>query len=242
MNTNQVEIIGEERFSRQEERIVENYILVWLNSNIDETNVDYHNSISKFKNIVNTIILFNNRDECLDFVTEVSDVKVFMILSDDLAQYLVTCIHNLSNVIAIYIFHSDQLNTENYLGIWSKVKGFFANIEPIYESVKQAVRQSDQDSIEICFLQSDNNEFDGNVNELHHSFMYTRLLKEILLDFEYNQQSMKELIDYCRIFYANNHRQLEIIDEFERDYQTKTPIWWYTRECFFISNVKSCST
>ena len=236
MITNKIETTDEERFSRQDERIVQNYILVWLDRNINQIYVDYQNTVSKFKNIVNTIILFDNRDECLDFVTDVGDVKIFMILSDNLPEYLVTCIHSLSNIAAIYIFHSNNSNTENWLfGVRSKVKGFFTNLEPIYELMQHAARQSDRDSIEICFLQLAEKEFSENLNELHYSFMYTRLLKEILLDFEYNEQSMKELINYCRILYSNNDRQLDIIDELERDYQTKTPIWWYTRECFLYS-------
>ena len=62
--------------------------------------------------------------------------------------------------------------------------------------------------------------------------MYTQIFKEILLDMEFDAQSIKDLASYCRTFYEDNNDELYIINLFERDYRAQTSIWWYTRECF----------
>jgi tetratricopeptide (TPR) repeat protein len=62
--------------------------------------------------------------------------------------------------------------------------------------------------------------------------MYSQLLKEILLEMTYDDEAIGVLVDFCRENFAGNEKQLEIINEFARDYSKHTPIWWYTRECF----------
>ncbi|CAF1490325.1 unnamed protein product [Adineta steineri] len=72
----------------------------------------------------------------------------------------------------------------------------------------------------------------NNLNQLDPTFMYTQLFKEILLDMEYDQRSLKHFAAYCR----NNNSVSSInIDRFEKEYHSRSAIWWYT----FPSNIYS---
>jgi tetratricopeptide (TPR) repeat protein len=62
--------------------------------------------------------------------------------------------------------------------------------------------------------------------------MYTQIFKEILFELEYNEQSVQNLVHYCRERYEGNINELNIINEFAHDYRPESAIWWYTRECF----------
>jgi tetratricopeptide (TPR) repeat protein len=62
--------------------------------------------------------------------------------------------------------------------------------------------------------------------------MYTQIFKEILLKNKYDQKSMEDLVAYCRQQYDANRPILNIIAEFEREYNNQLSIWWYTRSCF----------
>jgi hypothetical protein len=42
----------------------------------------------------------------------------------------------------------------------------------------------------------------------------------------------KQIAEFCRDYYLDNHHELKIINEFEKTYYDHTPIWWYTRQCF----------
>jgi tetratricopeptide (TPR) repeat protein len=65
--------------------------------------------------------------------------------------------------------------------------------------------------------------------------MYSQLLKEILLDLEYDETSIKEYVNYCREQFHGNNSQLNTIKAFETDYNNKLSIWWYTTESFIYS-------
>jgi tetratricopeptide (TPR) repeat protein len=108
----------------------------------------------------------------------------------------------------------------------------YTDITPICEGLKLAVRQCNQDCIAMSFIKMSEGTSEQSLNQLDPSFMYTQIFKEILLEMEYNEQSIRDLADYCRELYSDNTRQLNIINEFEHNYRSKSPIWWYTRECF----------
>jgi tetratricopeptide (TPR) repeat protein len=65
-------------------------------------------------------------------------------------------------------------------------------------------------------------------------FMWFQLFIEVLLRMHHKSSDRKELIDICKESYKGNKQEMEIIDEFEKNYKAENAIWWYTREsCFF---------
>lgn len=206
-------------------RIVQNFTLLWLDSNIDEQNSDFKNSLTQLRRIVNTIDTFTNSDQCMNFLTTIKNEKVFMIVSGTFSQSIIPAIHDLSQLDSIYIFCTNKSKYVQWTSEWTKVKGVFTQIDDICDVLKKDTQQCDHDSISISVTSK-------NLNRLEPSFMYTQLLKEILLEMDYDDKVKTELVEFCRIQFQNNSNELKIIDEFERDYHAHTPIWWYTCECF----------
>ena len=64
------------------------------------------------------------------------------------------------------------------------------------------------------------------------SFMYTQIMKEILLTIKFEQKHIDEFIEHCREVLTGNKDQLKYVDQLVRQYHRKTSIWWYTYECF----------
>ncbi|CAF1199439.1 unnamed protein product [Didymodactylos carnosus] len=154
-----------------------------------------------------------------------------MIVSGALGQHMLPLIHDVPQLDSVYVLWENESSHEQWVKDWSKLKGAFTQIAPICDLLKQAVRQCDQDSISVSFV-SATEASNRNFDQLDQSFMYTQILKEILLEIEYNEQSIKELAAYCRDHYLENPRELLIIDKFQREYHHQSPIWWYTYECF----------
>ena len=118
---------------------------------------------------------------------------------------------------------------------WWKIKGIFTQIAPIHDALKLVARQCDQDLISINFA-SANSTSNENLDQLPQSFMYTQILKEILLKINYDEQSsVNDLAAYCREQHGGNGSELVKIDKFEREYNPKSAIWWYTVESCIYS-------
>jgi tetratricopeptide (TPR) repeat protein len=216
--------------SRQ--RIAQNFLLIWLDTNIDQSTDDHQSTVAQLRSVVNNINIFTKRDEAVDFLTEVRGMKTFLIVDDTIAQQIVPLIHGIPQLDLIYIFSSKQIQHDSWTKKWVKITGVYMDATSICQALHQAAKQCDQDSIAMSFVTVSDETLNQNLNQLEPSFMYTQIFKEILLDMKYDEKSIKDLANYCRGFYPDNTKELMIINEFEHSYRSKSPIWWYTRECF----------
>ncbi|CAF1379001.1 unnamed protein product [Adineta steineri] len=150
-----------------------------------------------------------------------------MIVSGSLGQYIVSHVHDMSQVDTIFIFCNNQEWHKQWAKEWSKIKGVYTDITSIYGALKQAAHQCEQNTISISFMASDK-----KVDQLDPSFMYTQILKEILLTINFKEDHFKEFITYCREAFAENEYDLQNIEKLEGHYHKQTPIWWYNYRCF----------
>jgi tetratricopeptide (TPR) repeat protein len=216
--------------SRQ--RIAQNFLLIWLDANIDESTDDHQSTVAQLRSVVNNINIFTKRDKAIDFLTEVYGMKTFLITDDTIGQQIVPLIHDIPQLDSIYIFSNKQIQHEAWTKKWVKITGVYTDTTSICQALHQTAKQCDQDSIAMSFVTVGDEAINQNLNQLEPSFMYTQIFKEILLDIKYDEKSIKDLANYCRGFYPDNTKELKIIDEFEHTYRSISSIWWYTRECF----------
>jgi hypothetical protein len=75
-----------------------------------------------------------------------------------------------------------------------------------------------------------------SLDELDQSFMYTQLLKEIVIDIEYDgEKAREEFSEFCFKRSAEQDFQSKTINQFQQCYELHPPIWWYTKEWFVYS-------
>ena len=218
--------------SHTRQRRMQNYLLIWVDANIDQANRDCQDTLTQLRNVVNDVNICTEPNQCIQCLNDIGKQKAFIIVSGSLGQYLVPHIHAMPQVDAIYIFCRNKSQHEAWTKNWAKIKGIYTDIEPIYKALQFAVKQYNEDSIAMSFVSANLGAYSENVNQLDPTFMYTQIFKEVLLDMQHSEQANKDLAFYCRQFYTNNVKELMAINEFEHDYTSKASIWWYTRECF----------
>ena len=91
---------------RANNNMVQNVLLIWLDTNIDEENsADCRNRVTQLQCVVNNINTFTDGDECIEFIDTIKDnSKACMIISGSLGQHIVPRVHNMSQVDSIFIF------------------------------------------------------------------------------------------------------------------------------------------
>ena len=53
--------------------MTQNFFLLWLDANIDHSKKDYQDMLVQLRTVVDGVHLFTQRDECIDFLTEIDD-------------------------------------------------------------------------------------------------------------------------------------------------------------------------
>ncbi|CAF0957054.1 unnamed protein product [Adineta steineri] len=206
---------------------MQNVLLIWLDSNIDETNDDYQNTMTKLRRAVSAISTYTNDDQCLEFIQTVVDNKIFMIISGSLGQHIVPRVHSMSQVDSIFIFCGNKKHHEQWAKDWPKIKGVFTDITPICEALKGAAHQCEQNVIPMSFVETNK-----KLDQLDPSFMYTQIMKEIILTIQFEQKHIQDYIDYCRDAFSDNEEEIENVKRLECQYHNETPIYWYTCQMF----------
>ncbi|CAF4060731.1 unnamed protein product [Rotaria sordida] len=207
--------------SRPVRRVLRNFLLIWLDDNFDESQDNYKKSIQHLHDISTTVTSFTDVDECIDFLTDIHNEKVFMIVSGVLGQHIIPEIQECPQLTSIYVLCHNQATHMEWIKTISKVKGVYTQIEPICDALQIDRRNCDQNMVSISF------------NRIDPLFMYTQLLKEALLEIEDDDtESINELVEYCRLHSDASEKTLKMI---EKEYRNHTPIWWYTGPFFIYS-------
>ncbi|CAF3761732.1 unnamed protein product, partial [Adineta steineri] len=206
---------------------IQNLLLIWLDNNINENNTDCSNTIKQLKRVVNNINTFTDGEQCLEFIQTITNNKVCMIVSGSLGKHIVPHVHDMSQVDTIFIFCNNQEWHKQWAKEWPKIKGVFTDITSICDALKPAALQCEQNATSISFVASNK-----KMDQLDPSFMYSQILKEILLTINFEDKHMKEFITYCRDVYEDDENELKNVHQLRTTYKNNIPIWWYTWDAF----------
>ena len=213
-------------------RMDQNIHLVWLDSSIDgNSNQDYHYLINSLREVFLTVNTFINANDCIDFTSKIQE-KTFMVVSDEFTQSVIPIVQAVPQVNYIYIFSHNDLQNEMWPKEWSKVSGLYTDIKLLCEALIHATQRCDHNSFLISFMKKTDAIVNTNLDTLNLSFMFTKILKEILLTMDFDEGHMKDFFTYCREQFSDNNVELKNIDMVETEYGSHEPIWWYTYDCF----------
>ena len=117
------------------------------------------------------------------------------------------------------------------------MKGVLTDIISIYELLKQVAVSCDQNYASISFIPKNTGVVNPTLDQLDQSFMYSYILKEIILTINFDQTHINEFLAYSREQLAGNTHGLQNIDRLEKEYCSHDPIWWYTYEYLLHSMI-----
>jgi tetratricopeptide (TPR) repeat protein len=214
------------------QRVTQNFMLIWLDAGINKANEDCQKTMVQLQSVIDDVHIFTQRDECIDFLTEVTDKKIFLIIAGTLGQQILPLLYDIPQLDGVYIFCSNKSSHEEWTKKWVKVKSIDTEITSICKSIQQAVQQFNQDSIAVSFVTVNQGASSVNLDQLEPSFMYTQIFKEILLEMKHDESSIKNFTAYCR---SGDYGSPTNITQFENSYNANLAIYWYTYPSFIYS-------
>ena len=213
-------------------RMVQNFLITWLDRNIDENNCDYHDTIMELRQVTNNVHIFTDVDSCINFITNTKGQKVFMISSGAMGQTTVPLVNDMHQISAIYIFCTDKARHEQWAQNYSKVKGVITEITDLCEAIKKATQNYDQSTVSMSFIPANSESTTQSLDQINQSFTYIHILKEILLDFDFNEKYLERFSDYCEKQFNRNSIELKNAKALKTEYLANDVIRWYTADNF----------
>ena len=195
------------------QRMVENFLAVHLNDS------DRCESINtSIQEVISSVKTFISPDECVDFITDITNANVFLIISHPIEELVVSILHEFEQVCAVYIMPTHQAPwTDQY---WKINVDAITDVASLCYRLQAATERMERERTSISFLSDLSNAF------INPTFMYTQLLRDSLLEMRFGDEDIKRFADFCRKLYKGNSATERHIDLFEQEYSQRSPVWW----------------
>jgi hypothetical protein len=105
-------------------RVIENFIIIWLNVQSNEFDKD---SIKQLRKMINSIEIFSNTEECIDYFSQIKNEKIFLIISNSFNHEFISLIESMPSLNSIYLLSNKNLDYQEY----KKIKGIYNTIDLI---------------------------------------------------------------------------------------------------------------
>jgi hypothetical protein len=204
--------------------------VIWYDKNI---NLHHSGEVKRIEDLLQQIndyvLIFSDRQTCLDYINEAKSENIFLILSGQSTAGIIDNVHGQKQIDSLYVFCMKRENYEHYLNSdhkYSKLTGIYTEHEPLLKAV--------QDNIKLLRKQIDAarifDQDERGMRSLKHAGLHDynifRVFKDTLLntmtDFD-REKAREEMIETCRSYYRGNKMEQAEIDDFQRRTNRRMP-------------------
>ncbi|CAF1093481.1 unnamed protein product [Adineta ricciae] len=211
--------------------IRQNFDLVWLDENLDEKNIKYKKLAESLASIIKKLDVFNDTDNCIKDIQNIRSKDVYLIISNP-DENILTRTHQTEQVKVIFILSEGRTADPSWKVNRQKIQDICTSLEKLCESIKETANTFESELEELCLLSNEEMKKDA-LDKLDQAFIYTQLIKDILLKLEDDNRCVQKLIAYCKENQDNIKTKLDGLSDFENSYRIEgTPIGWYSKESF----------
>ncbi|CAF0729386.1 unnamed protein product [Adineta steineri] len=204
--------------------------LVWFDYQISHL-PEYVTLQEKLRNIINYLKIFENVDQCEQYIRSIFDNdRVIIIINYESAQEIISHIHSLRQVDSIYIYNVDEKINKKWIEKYFKIKCMVVELDELIIKIESNLSKIDE-SFAIFSFKTNINQ-DQSITELNNQFLYSQIIMDCLLRIENNLSDRTQLISLCQNIYKDNKIQLNHIKEFEKTYTSNQALLWYTKDIF----------
>ncbi|CAF5086930.1 unnamed protein product, partial [Rotaria sp. Silwood1] len=125
--------------------MAENFLVIWVDGNIDMANQDCQNTMEQLRAVVNQVQPCETAEQCIQQLMDNQEEISFVISSGAFGQHLVPQIHDMAKLNAIFIFCGNKQRHQVWAQNWPKIKGVHTSIKHICDKLATAIKQYNQD-------------------------------------------------------------------------------------------------
>ncbi|CAF3158929.1 unnamed protein product [Rotaria sp. Silwood2] len=163
-----------------------------------------------------------------------------MVVSGQLGREIVPSIHNLRQVISIYVYCFDKKRNEQWACKHAKVRAVVVELDELVSRIKadHKIQKMVEEPLSINIFTTGGGAGNSTMG-LNGEFVFSQVLIDCLIRLRYTESDKKELIRLCKQQYKGNSVELSNIREFQDEYSSDNVLWWYSRESFFYKTLNA---
>ncbi|CAF2202747.1 unnamed protein product [Rotaria magnacalcarata] len=218
---------------------LEIFSIIWLDTNVHQ-NKNQHTK-QKLRSIINHVKIFQDREECKQYIEQRSkDDRIVLIVNSHLGQQLVSSIHKLPQVLAIYVSSTNKKNDEPWTHQFFKVRAIVTGSEELVSRIEADHKnQMNMREPQLIKMFTTSDDAGKSTTRINGQFVFFQSLIDCLIRLKPNDGDRNELLSCLKNEYKDNYPELTKLHEFEKDYTSGKVLWWYTRDSFFYRTLNA---
>ncbi|CAF1020693.1 unnamed protein product [Adineta steineri] len=220
-------------YKNNDDKSLEIFSIIWLDANVDVKGA--RNTEVKLRSIINHIKKFQDVKQCQQYIKQASQKdRLVIIVSGRLGLEIVPYIHQLRQVISIYVYCMDKKNNEKWAYKFSKIKSVVVDLDELVSQITtdHKIQKKIEEPLSINIFSTGINAGKSTTG-VNGQFVFSQILIDCLLQLKSTEIDENELIKLCVNEYEGNHTELSNLREFQEYYLPDKVLWWYTKETFF---------
>ncbi|CAF4287003.1 unnamed protein product, partial [Adineta steineri] len=184
---------------------------------------------------------FQDVKQCQQYIEQRSENdRLVIIVSGQLGQEIIPYIHQLRQVISIYVYCMDKKSYEQWALKFSKVKSVVIDLDELVSQITtdHKIQKKIEEPLSISIFTTNVNAGKSTTG-VNGQFVFSQILVDCLLQLKSTEIDKNELINLCKNEYEGNYTELNNLHEFEQDYSPDKVLWWYTKETFFYKTLNA---
>ena len=179
--------------------------LVWLDEDLTNVNIEHHqDTITDLTKIIDRVETFSDVDECMNFINNSPDYTIVTIVSQQFSENVFYILQTTTQVSRVYIINKTQDDSNQWSQQYSKVKGVFPDIISIIPLLTTYLERFKPNAVKISIAPLNSITTEKPLNQQDQTFMYTQILKEILLEIPFTKEHIDQFSHYCDIYFQND--------------------------------------
>ncbi|CAF3372313.1 unnamed protein product [Rotaria socialis] len=206
------------------EDYIRQYILAWLDKALGDDKSALDISLGMLRNL-QQVFTFNDAKKCLDYLSTVTDKRVFLVLTYAIENELLNQFLALAELEYIYLFGKEGIlkkHNSKLIEI-SSIEELYSRLNKDMPSTTEEDRDTDFTSLKLTSTAKSIEELDDA-----RLFIFYQFLTEVLLHLPKTDEIKENFISFCREKTNDNPTQQEILEKIIKNYKSSEAISEYT--------------
>jgi hypothetical protein len=174
--------------------------LIWVDTKIDDSEDSAHTQILLLE--FNPAALFyTDLTRCVDLIKSITDEQILLIVSGALAREVLSQVHNLRHLAAVFIFCRNREYHIELISQYSKIIDVFTHQEPLLQSIRQTMKIVEKQLMAFSLFDQ-KLKSTRDLSKDSASFLWNQLLLYVLKKLPQDEQVKLHMLSTCADLYA----------------------------------------
>ena len=213
----------------------ENTIITWFNDSQMGNSDDIQTVKDQLgENNVGILFIFDDVDECVDFINDVKDNRIILIIGPSTGAKILRRVLDVSQIQVVFLVCSNHAMRPIWATECRPLRCITVNSTSVYQQIEIFIANHTVgiDILDSSIISTNQNKFDAR-------FVYCQILKYVLTGMIYSNDDTNDMIEFFRNKFKHQPITLKSIEEFGKHYEPNKAIWFYTNYIFLYKTVNS---